>query len=489
MSITVFTSAPKALVRSIAMAAVLGSVVVGGEAAASINISATSATAFTSDINRFTSGDWLNGVWRREAGISVPNSTAARDAFKPGMQIRFADGQVRKITKVFVVGQHLSVYVDGPLLDGNKVGAPNKVSTVVASNTAPGASAPTPAPETAVGFTSQINRFTSSDWLNGVWRREAGISVPNSTAAREAFKPGVQVRLADGQVRKISKVYVVGQHLSVYVDGPLLDGSKVGAPNTVSTVTVSNTAPGTAAPAPTPTPNPAPAPDSAVGFTSQINRFTSNDFLNGVWRREAGVSIPATAGARDAFKPGVQVRLADGQVRKISKVFAVGSNISVYFEGSPLDGAKVGAPRTISTLVSASAPSTPAPAPQPKPQPQPDSKPESKPAPQAPSESTYSTGMNSFTNEDWDNGIYRKQAGFSIRNTSGNKAAFKQGASVRLADGQVRQVIAVYDIGEHLTVLLNGNKLSASEVGYPKTLTVVSGNTGSQPQTPAPAPT
>ena len=489
MSITVFTSAPKALVRSIAMAAVLGSVVVGGEAAASINISATSATAFTSDINRFTSGDWLNGVWRREAGISVPNSTAARDAFKPGMQIRFADGQVRKITKVFVVGQHLSVYVDGPLLDGNKVGAPKKVSTVVASNTAPGASAPTPAPETAVGFTSQINRFTSSDWLNGVWRREAGISVPNSTAAREAFKPGVQVRFADGQVRKISKVYVVGQHLSVYVDGPLLDGSKVGAPNTVSTVTVSNTAPGTAAPAPTPTPNPAPAPDSAVGFTSQINRFTSNDFLNGVWRREAGVSIPATAGARDAFKPGVQVRLADGQVRKISKVFAVGSNISVYFEGSPLDGAKVGAPRTISTLVSASAPSTPAPAPQPKPQPQPDSKPESKPAPQAPSESTYSTGMNSFTNEDWDNGIYRKQAGFSIRNTSGNKAAFKQGASVRLADGQVRQVIAVYDIGEHLTVLLNGNKLSASEVGYPKTLTVVSGNTGSQPQTPAPAPT
>src|SRR5690606_34548650 len=273
---------------------------------------------------------------------------------------------------------------------------------------------------------------------------------------------------ADGQVRKITKVFSVGQHLSVYFDGPLLDGAKVGAPNTVSTVTVSNTAPGTSAPKPTPTPEPtpepAPAPEASVGFTSQINRFTSGDWLNGVWRREAGVSIPLTSGARDAFKPGVQVRFADGQVRKISKVFVVGSNLSVYFEGGLLDGNKVGAPRTISTLGSTSKPSTPTPAPQPKPEPQPDTK----PAPEAPSESTYSTGMNSFTNEDWENGIYRKQAGFSIRNTAGNKAAFKQGASVRLADGQVRQVIAVYDIGEHLTVLLSGDKLSPSNVGYPK---------------------
>src|SRR5690606_21188662 len=103
MSITVFSSAPKALVRSIAIAAVLGSLTIGGEAAASINISASSTAAFTSNINRFTSNDWLNGVWRREAGISVPFSAAARDAFKPGVQVRFADGQVRKITKVFVV--------------------------------------------------------------------------------------------------------------------------------------------------------------------------------------------------------------------------------------------------------------------------------------------------------------------------------------------------------------------------------------------------
>src|SRR5690606_40038324 len=139
------------------------------------------------DINRFTSNDWLNGVWRREAGISVPFSAAARDAFKPGVQTKFADGQVRKITKVFVVGEHLSVYVDGPVLDGNKVGAPNKVSTVVASGTAPetSAPAPTPAPETAVGFTSQINRFTSGIGRAADWHREDGSSVAISSAAHD----------------------------------------------------------------------------------------------------------------------------------------------------------------------------------------------------------------------------------------------------------------------------------------------------------------
>ena len=360
MSITVFSSAPKALVRSIAMAAVLGSLTIGGEAAASINISASSTAAFTSNINRFTSNDWLNGVWRREAGISVPFSAAARDAFKPGVQVRFADGQVRKITKVFVVGSNISVYVDGPLLDGSKVGAPRTISTVAVSNTAPGTSEPTQ----VEGFTSQINRFTSNDWLNGVWRREAGISVPSSAAAREAFKPGVQVKFADGQVRKISKVFVVGSNLSVYFEGGLLDGNKVGAPRTISTVTVSNTAPGTTAPGTT-------------------------------------------------------------------------------------------------------APSEPTP---------------------PPVESSFSASMNDFTNEDWERGIYRKSAGFSIPNSATNKAAFKVGSSVRLADGQVRKVVALYDVGQQLSVMLDGGKLSASSVGYPAKITALSSGNGTAPSNPTPDP-
>src|SRR5690606_40758658 len=139
-----------------------------------------------------------------------------------------------------VVDDVLSVHVYCPMLDGKKVGAPNMVSTVVASGTAPETSAPaqTPATDTAVDFTSQINRFTSSDWLNGVWRREAGISVPNSTAARDAFNPGVRVRFCDGQGRRITRVCSVGPHLSAYFDGPRFDAAQVRGTNTVITTII-----------------------------------------------------------------------------------------------------------------------------------------------------------------------------------------------------------------------------------------------------------
>ena len=471
MSITVFSSAPKALVRSIAMAAVLGSLTIGGEAAASINISASSTAAFTSNINRFTSNDWLNGVWRREAGISVPFSAAARDAFKPGVQVRFADGQVRKITKVFVVGSNISVYVDGPLLDGSKVGAPRTISTVAVSNTAPGTSEPTQ----VEGFTSQINRFTSNDWLNGVWRREAGISVPSSAAAREAFKPGVQVKFADGQVRKISKVFVVGSNLSVYFEGGLLDGNKVGAPRTISTVTVSNTAPGTTAPGTTAPSEPTPPPVES-SFSASMNDFTNEDWERGIYRKSAGFSIPASAANKAAFKVNTSVKLADGQVRKIVALYDVGQHLSVMLDGAKLSAASVGHPKKISVASATGSAPTPAP------QPQPDLK------PSEPVETSYSASMNDFTNEDWERGIYRKSAGFSIPNSATNKAAFKVGSSVRLADGQVRKVVALYDVGQQLSVMLDGGKLSASSVGYPAKITALSSGNGTAPSNPTPDP-
>ncbi|MGM3388626.1 glycoside hydrolase family 5 protein [Stutzerimonas stutzeri] len=219
---------------------------------------------------------------------------------------------------------------------------------------------------------------------------------------------------------------------------------------------------------------------SSAAFTSSINKFTSSDFLNGVWRRVAAVSVPATSASIAAFKPGVQIKFADGQVRKIKSVYKVGSNLSIYVDGALLDGAAVGAPRTLSTVSATAAPSTPV-----------TSKPAvTAPAPSAPSTS-YTASMNSFTNADWENGIYRKSAGFSIPDTTSNKSAFVVGASVKLADGQVRKVAAVYDVGAHLSVMLSGAALSAASVGYPKTISVVSSSTGSTPvaTTPAPAPT
>ncbi|HBS78101.1 MAG TPA: cellulase [Pseudomonas sp.] len=295
MSTNVFMGAPKALVRSIALAAVFSAVTFTGQVAAATTASTATSVAFTSSINKFTSTDFLNGVWRRTAGLSVPATSAAIAALKPGVQLKFADGQVRKISRVYVVGKNISVYVDGGLLDGGKVGAPRTVTTVVAGATAPTTTAPTttapvtsaPAPSTS--YSAALNNFTNSDWENGIYRKAAGFSIPDTSANKAAFVVGSSVKLADGQVRTVAAVYDVGAHLSVMLKGTTLSASAVGYPKTIGVASASTgttTPPATVAPAPTPAPapapTPAPAPAPVVSDGSGINLVGVN-FGSGVF--------------------------------------------------------------------------------------------------------------------------------------------------------------------------------------------------------------
>jgi endoglucanase len=279
MSTNVFMGAPKALVRSIALAAVFSAVTFTGQVAAATIATASSAAAVTSSINKFTSKDFLNGVWRNTAALSVPATSASIAAFKPGVQIKFADGQVRKITKVFKVGTNLSIYVAGGLLDGGKVGAPRTISTVVPTAAAPGAPVVTAPAVTAPvvtapvvtapsaptnSYTASMNSFTNADWQNGIYRKSAGFSIPDTGANKSTFVVGSSVKLADGQVRKVAAVYDVGAHLSVMLSGSALSAASVGYPKTISVVSgTSNSTPAVVAPAPAPAvtaPAPAPAP-------------------------------------------------------------------------------------------------------------------------------------------------------------------------------------------------------------------------------------
>ena len=295
MSTNVFMGAPKALVRSIALAAVFSAVTFTGQVAAATTASTATSVAFTSSINKFTSTDFLNGVWRRTAGLSVPATSAAIAALKPGVQLKFADGQVRKISRVYVVGKNISIYVDGGLLDGGKVGAPRTVTTVVAGATAPTTTAPTttapvtsaPAPSTS--YSAALNNFTNSDWENGIYRKAAGFSIPDTSANKAAFVVGSSVKLADGQVRTVAAVYDVGAHLSVMLKGTTLSASAVGYPKTIGVASASTgttTPPATVAPAPAPTPAPTPAPAPApapvVSDGSGINLVGVN-FGSGVY--------------------------------------------------------------------------------------------------------------------------------------------------------------------------------------------------------------
>jgi endoglucanase len=374
MSTNVFTGAPKALVRSIALAAVFSAVAFTGEVAAAITVSASSSTAFTSSINKFTSNDFLNGVWRRTAGLSVPASSAAIAAFKPGVQIKFADGQVRKITRVYVVGKNISIYVDGGLLDGSKVGAPRTISTLVNSVAAPAATAPATAAPSST-HSVKLNSFTSADWDKGIYRKSPGFSIPDTAANKAAFAVGASVKLADGQVRKISAVYDAGAHLSVMMGGSALSASAVGYPNSVSVVSTAagtTTPPATVAPAPAPTPAPT-APSTT--YTAGMNNFSSGDWDNGIYRKAAGFSSPDTGANKAAFVTGASVKLADGQVRKVTAVYDVGAHLSVMLSGTVLSGSTVGYPKTISVVSSSTGTTTPpatvAPAPAPTPAPTP----------------------------------------------------------------------------------------------------------------------
>lgn len=87
MSTNLFTGARKALVASIAMAALMGGVTVATVpyAAAATNVAAASVST---KVNAFTNTDWLNGVWRTGAGFSIPATAANQAAFKAGA--RFA---------------------------------------------------------------------------------------------------------------------------------------------------------------------------------------------------------------------------------------------------------------------------------------------------------------------------------------------------------------------------------------------------------------
>ena len=318
----------------------------------------------------------------------------------------------------------------------------------------------------AVSVSAKINAFTNTDWLNGVWRTGAGFSIPATAANQAAFKAGASVRLADGQVRTISRQQIVGANMSIFLDGAKLDGNKVGAPQVVTIGSSAVTAPVT-------------SPTTVTAHSTSINAFTNTDWLNGVWRKSPGFSIPANDANKAAFKVGASVKLADGQVRKVTQVQVVGANMSVYLDGAAVNGSVVGAPNKLSTAGTTTA----APA----------------PAPTSPTTSVIATSnLNNFTNNDWLNGMFRASAGFSIQASSANVAAFKAGALVRLADGQTRKVLRQQVVGSNMSVFLEGAAINGTSLGYPKTVSVVStsASTPSSPAlttppatvTPAPAP-
>ena len=346
-------ASPRALLRGVLLGAMIGLTLVPHQIHAATASAATINIAASAQVNNFTSTEWLKGTWRTSAGISIPATAQNKAAFKKGVQVRLADGQVRTINAVYFSGAHMSPMLSGATLNASETGYPHSVaalsSTAVQTPTVSPVAAPTTSPSSSA-HSSAINNYTNSDWLNGVWRKSAGFSIPANSANAAAFKPGASVKLADGQVRKITAIYASGKNMSVMLAGSTLGGN-FGYPNKLSAATPSTAAPST----PTaPSPSPAPvvsapsAPVSKPSLTVALNSFNGKDFLGGIYLGSPGISVQDTDANRAAFHKGAQVRFANGQIRTVKMVYRFGGNMTVLLDGNQVNGQEVGYPRTIS---------------------------------------------------------------------------------------------------------------------------------------------
>ncbi|QWV19342.1 glycoside hydrolase family 5 protein [Stutzerimonas zhaodongensis] len=221
---------------AMALATLLGFFPVGDAYAANAVDTSVSSLSYSALINKFTNSYWQNGSWRSSAGVSVAATQQNMTAFRVGTSVRTADGQIRTVTALKPASGALTVFLNGPVLDGNLVGYPNRLRVSTVASTVPVPAEPSPAPVASSSHAALINKFTNSYWLNGSWRASAGVSVAATAQNKAAFIVGASVRTADGQVRTITSVKPASGALTVFMDGPVLDGNRIGYPNKLSLV-------------------------------------------------------------------------------------------------------------------------------------------------------------------------------------------------------------------------------------------------------------
>lgn len=77
-----------------------------------------------------TDANWTKGVHKREAAFFVSNTPINQKKFYEGAKLKFANGEIRKITHTKCGTAYLNIYVSGAPLDGNIVGHPLKIDII-----------------------------------------------------------------------------------------------------------------------------------------------------------------------------------------------------------------------------------------------------------------------------------------------------------------------------------------------------------------------
>ena len=77
-----------------------------------------------------TDATWAKGVAKAWAGLVVAATPESQNSYRPGAILRFADGQLRVVSKTTTAGPYLNVFIDGSPLDGNVNGFPAVIELV-----------------------------------------------------------------------------------------------------------------------------------------------------------------------------------------------------------------------------------------------------------------------------------------------------------------------------------------------------------------------
>lgn len=268
--------------------------------------------------------DWTNGISKKYAAFSINNTTANKMSFVKGAYVKFANNEIRQIQKAFENGTYYNVYLDGAILDGNKVGYPNLIYI------SDGKEEPVP-PTTDVSM--QPVNLSDGNWLNGISRRWNVFFVEATSFNESTLVAGKYVQFSNGEVRQIEKVQYNGtKYLNVYFTGSGLDGNSVGYPNTITVK------------------DKIPEASISVLYTSELFNVTDWNWKKGVATRWAGFFVANTPENKAQFKLGNLVRYSNGEYRKVGYVSESEQYLNIYTVGEALDGDVVGYPNKVQVI-------------------------------------------------------------------------------------------------------------------------------------------
>ena len=87
---------------------------------------------------------------------------------------------------------------------------------------------------------------------------------------------------------------------------------------------------------------------------------------------------------------------------------------------------------------------------------------------QRPSKSPYN-----LTDQSWIKGVHKSSAMIFVSNTPQNLNQYQVGKMIKFSDGNIREIIRIDNSSMYLVIVLSGDPLDGTKVGFPNKLEIV----------------